>query len=124
MNSRSSRLSWARRADRQATMARRVLLVAVTLAAAYGILLAGPALWARATPTHAACATSGGALQVGSSARVVSLCSNGVEEGSLRVALGRGGPDKRSEGDGRTPRGRYKLQLARHSTRYHLFLPV
>jgi murein L,D-transpeptidase YafK len=47
-----------------------------------------------------------------------------VEDASFRVALGRGGLDKRSAGDGRTPRGQYKLERARASARYHLFLPV
>lgn len=42
----------------------------------------------------------------------------------FHVALGRGGVDKRAEGDSRTPRGRYTLGAARPSSRYHRFIPV
>lgn len=73
---------------------------------------------------HAACPAAGVVVQVDSQARALSLCRNGAEEAWFRVALGRGGLDKRAEGDGRTPRGRYSLGPARPSTRYHLFLPV
>jgi L,D-peptidoglycan transpeptidase YkuD (ErfK/YbiS/YcfS/YnhG family) len=105
-------------------MTRRVLLAVVILALAYGGLLAGSSSWASAPPPHASCPASGVAVQVDPAARVLSLCRAGVEDASFRVALGRSGLDKRSEGDGRTPRGQYKLEPSRPSARYHLFLPV
>lgn len=106
------------------TMTKRTLLLLLPPLAAYGLVRAGSSSWASATPAHAPCPRSGVALQVDSAARVLSLCREGVEDGSFRVALGRGGLDKRSEGDGRTPRGAYPLQPGRASRRYHLFLPV
>jgi len=105
-------------------MVKRALLVVGIVAAAYGVVVVASSSWASAPPTHASCPASGVALQVDSAARVLSLCRRGVEDASFRVALGRGGLDKRSEGDGRTPRGQYRLESARASRRYHLFLPV
>lgn len=52
------------------------------------------------------------------------MCRAGREEGFFRIALGRGGIDKRAEGDFRTPLGRYALSPARSSERFHLFLAV
>ncbi len=106
------------------TMTRRTLLLLLPALAVYGLVRAGTSSWASATPAHAPCPRSGVALQGDSAARVRSLCREGVEDGSFRVALGRGGLDKRSEGDGRTPRGAYPLQPGRASRRYHLLLPV
>lgn len=94
-------------------MVKYALAVGSALVAAYAVVLAGFSSWAGAPPPHAPCRVSGAALQVDSSVRVLSLCRNGVEEASFRVALGRGGLDKRSEGDGRTPRGQYRLESAR-----------
>ena len=102
---------------------KRILVAVVVLGLTYASLLTGSRMWASAAP-HAACPAAGVVVQVDSGTRALSLCRNGVEEASFRVALGRGGLDKRAEGDGRTPRGRYKLGPARPSTRYHLFLPV
>jgi L,D-transpeptidase-like protein len=103
---------------------KRVILASIVVTLAYGGLLAGSATWASAPPPHSPCPASGTVLQVDSRARVLSLCRGGVEDASFRVAVGRGGLDKRSEGDGRTPLGQYKLGAARGSARYHLFLPV
>lgn len=63
-------------------------------------------------------------MQVDSAARVLTLCRDGKEKASFRVALGRGGVDKKAEGDGRTPLGTYPLGQARDSSRYDLLLPV
>lgn len=103
---------------------RRLLLAVVILALVYGSLLAGASSWASRLSARAACPASRAVLQVDSRARVLSLCRDGVEEGAVRVALGRSGLDKRSEGDGRTPRGQYLLAPARPSARYHLFLGI
>lgn len=45
-------------------------------------------------------------------------------EGRFPVALGRGGLDKKREGDGRTPKGAYPLGAPRPSARFHRFVPV
>ncbi len=52
------------------------------------------------------------------------LCGGGVAAKTFRVALGRGGVDKRVEGDRKTPLGRYALGEGRASKDFHLFLPV
>jgi L,D-peptidoglycan transpeptidase YkuD (ErfK/YbiS/YcfS/YnhG family) len=105
-------------------MTKRVLVAIAILVLAYGVVLVGSSSWASTPPPHASCPASGVVLQVDPGARVLSLCRSGIEDASFRVALGRGGLDKRSEGDGRTPRGQYRLKPARASARYHLFLPV
>jgi L,D-peptidoglycan transpeptidase YkuD (ErfK/YbiS/YcfS/YnhG family) len=105
-------------------MRSRVLLGLGGACAIYAGLLAGSSLWAQAAVPHEACPADGTLLQIDTRARVLSLCRAGHEDASFRVALGRGGVDKRLEGDGRTPRGQYRLSPARASTRYHLFLPV
>jgi L,D-peptidoglycan transpeptidase YkuD (ErfK/YbiS/YcfS/YnhG family) len=105
-------------------MRRRLLLSVVALGLVYVALLGASAAWARREVPHAACPTVGVVVQVDTAAHVLSLCRAGREDASFRVALGRGGVDKKAEGDGRTPRGRYPLDPARSSGRYHLFLPV
>lgn len=105
-------------------MGRRVRNWIGGLVVAYLILLGVGALWAGRVPEHRGCPAGATLVQVDSAARVLTLCRNGSEEASFRVALGRGGVDKRTEGDGRTPLGSYPLAPARGSSRYHLFLPV
>ncbi|MBF0175929.1 MAG: L,D-transpeptidase family protein [Magnetococcales bacterium] len=63
-------------------------------------------------------------VQVDTLAYRLRLCHAGREEGSFRVALGRGGLNKRVEGDARTPLGRYYLGLGRPSDYFHTFIPV
>jgi murein L,D-transpeptidase YafK len=103
---------------------RRVLIALGSGIAIYGAVLALSAHWARAEIQHQPCPASGSVVQVDTGARALTLCRAGREEASFRVALGRGGLDKRTQGDGRTPRGHYTLAAARPSHRYHLFLPV
>ena len=105
-------------------MKRRVFVGLSAAAAIYGLVLGVSAHWARADIQREPCPVSGSVVQVDTGARVLSLCSAGHEEASFRVALGRGGVDKRTQGDGRTPRGRFTLAAGRPSRRYHLFLPV
>ncbi|MBF0153976.1 MAG: L,D-transpeptidase [Magnetococcales bacterium] len=73
---------------------------------------------------HQACPLGVSVVLVDTSAHRLSLCHAGHEEAAFRVALGRGGIDKRVRGDERTPLGRYYLGLGRHSDSFHLFLPV
>jgi murein L,D-transpeptidase YafK len=52
------------------------------------------------------------------------LCDQGRPVASYRVALGRGGTDKRAQGDGKTPLGSYALGDPRPSSRFGTFIPV
>ena len=79
----------------------------------------------RFTPSPAApCPPTGTLVAVHSADHSLTLCRAGGVEGRFHVALGRGGVDKRSEGDGRTPLGRYGFGTPRASTRFHRFIPV
>jgi L,D-transpeptidase catalytic domain len=106
------------------SFSRRELALTGAIVVACVIVSAILAAWAGPSPHRAACPTDGFIVQVDSGARTLSLCRDGVAEGTFRVALGRGGLDKRAEGDGRTPRGRYPLGPARASSRFHRFIPV
>jgi L,D-peptidoglycan transpeptidase YkuD (ErfK/YbiS/YcfS/YnhG family) len=90
----------------------------------YAVTLVGASLWAHTARPARPCPSSGAVVQVDTSTHVLCLCRNGQVEGRFLSTLGRGGVDKRQEGDGRTPLGRYSLAAARPSSRYHLFLPV
>jgi murein L,D-transpeptidase YafK len=70
------------------------------------------------------CPLSGTVVAVHSSDRSLWLCRDGKAQGRFRVALGRGGLDKRSEGDRRTPTGSYALGVPRASASFHRFVPV
>jgi hypothetical protein len=89
------------------------------------VLLVGASLLARraAAPT-APCPPAGAHITVRAAEHRLYLCQAGRTEASFPVAIGRGGLDKRSEGDGRTPSGRYPLGTPRTSERFHRFLPV
>jgi hypothetical protein len=63
-------------------------------------------------------------LLVDTKAHELKLCEDGVTVSAFRVALGRGGTDKRQEGDNKTPLGRYALGAPRGSARFGVFLPV
>jgi murein L,D-transpeptidase YafK len=90
----------------------------------YALVLGVGALWSSRVAQHQGCSAGATLVQIDSSARVLTLCRNGTEDAAFRVALGRGGVAKKSEGDGRTPIGRYRIAPARASSRYHLFLEV
>lgn len=106
------------------SFSRRELALTGAIVAGYVVALVASRAWAGPSRQRAACPSAGLIVQVDSGARTLSLCRDGVEEGAFRVALGRGGLDKRAEGDGRTPRGRYPLGPARRSSRFHRFIPV
>jgi murein L,D-transpeptidase YafK len=52
------------------------------------------------------------------------LCQEGRPVARFRVALGRGGVDKREKGDARTPVGVYSLGEPRPSRRFGTFIPI
>jgi len=103
---------------------KRAVVVIAALAASYALLVGAAALWARFPPTARTCPTSGSVVLVDTTARVLCLCRDGHVDERFSVALGRGGIDKRSTLDGKTPLGRYPLGNAIPSSRFHLFLPV
>ena len=70
------------------------------------------------------CAGKGTALYVDATQRMLWLCESGKAKESIPVALGRGGLDKRMEGDARVPLGEYTLGSPVPSKAYHLFIPV
>ena len=98
-----------------------------TVAAVVPAILAGvlPALATcrSAGPPAAPCPDRGRVVVVHSASHSLFLCRDGRAEARHRVALGRGGIDKRVEGDERTPAGRYPLGAPRPSSSFHLFVP-
>ncbi len=70
------------------------------------------------------CASYGTALYVNAAERRLYLCENAVSKEVLPVALGRGGTDKRKQGDAKLPLGEYALGQPRPSRDFHLFIPV
>jgi hypothetical protein len=99
-----------------------------TAAAAVPVLLAGTlsALPACRFPeaTASPCPAEGRIVVVHAASHSLFLCRDGRAEARHRVALGRGGMDKRLEGDERTPTGRYPLGVPRASSSFHRFVPV
>lgn len=70
------------------------------------------------------CAGRGTVLYVEAAQRMLWLCEAGKAREALPVALGRGGLDKRVEGDAKVPLGEYLLGAPRRSQAYGLFIPV
>lgn len=70
------------------------------------------------------CAGKGTAIYVVATQRMLWLCEAGHATDSVPVALGRGGVDKRVEGDAKVPLGEYRLGAPVPSKAYHLFIPV
>ena len=105
-------------------MKRRVTLAALVLGALLGAALAAVAVRGPAAASVPRCPPTGTLVAVHSADHRLQLCRAGRVEGSFRVALGRGGLDKRREGDSRTPLGRYALGAPRASERFHRFVPV
>lgn len=103
---------------------RRVALAVLVLGAMLGAALVAVAVLRPAAASVAPCPPTGTLVTVRSADHRLRLCRAGRVEGSFRVALGRGGLDKRREGDERTPVGRYALGTPRASARFHRFVPV
>src|SRR5258708_34175819 len=101
----------------------RVLRSILAVLGAYGGVLGAFVLWARAEPRQRVCPGVGSLVVVDTATRVLCLCHDGEEAGRFRVALGRGGLDKRLGLDGKTPLGRYPLGAAIPSSRFPPFLP-
>ena len=106
------------------TVRSRIAKIGATLACGYAAILMVSYVWSRRDVSHRPCPGDGAAVLVDSDARVLCLCRDGRPEAVFRVALGRGGVNKASEGDGRTPVGRYDLGTPRPSRRYRVFVPV
>ncbi len=64
------------------------------------------------------------AIIVDTSNHTMLICRDGQSQGLYRVALGRGGVGKQSEGDRKTPIGDFELSSPRYSEQYRLFIPV
>ena len=102
----------------------RLLKVGAGLLICYGVVLAVAHVWALRDVAHRPCPERGAVVLVDAGAGVLCLCADGRVERTFRAAVGRGGLDKRAEGDGRTPSGMYDLGTPRRSRRYHVFVPV
>lgn len=76
------------------------------------------------TPPPEPCADKGTALYVDATHRTLWLCESGKAIEAMPVALGKGGLDKRVEGDAKVPLGAYALGSPRPSKSFHLFIPV
>lgn len=87
-------------------------------------LLVGAALLLVAATAQEPCAGKGTLLYLRTQERTLYVCERDRVRAAHRVALGRGGVGKRSEGDERVPVGSYSLGRPRASSRFHLFLPV
>lgn len=70
------------------------------------------------------CAGKDTVLYVDPAERLLWLCEAGEATEAIPVALGRGGLDKRVEGDAKVPLGEYRLGSPRPSQAHHLFIPV
>jgi murein L,D-transpeptidase YafK len=89
------------------------------------VLLAVPVAAAEPRPpTSPGCPPVGDSVMVFTREHELWLCHDGEQVGRHRVALGRGGLDKRRGGDGRTPLGTYELGEPRPSRRFGIFIPV
>jgi murein L,D-transpeptidase YafK len=92
--------------------------VRLVFAFSFALALAGAGV------ARADCPSVGARVVVDTSARELSLCEGGHATHRYTVALGRGGLDKKREGDGRTPLGEYPLAAPRASAQFHTFLAV
>ena len=94
---------------------------------ALGLMVALCAARASAAENRAAagpCPEKGEVVTVVAKKHELWLCQDGAAVGRFRVALGRGGLDKRRRGDSRTPLGTYALGLPRPSVQYGVFIPI
>ena len=105
-------------------MKRRRTRAALVLGSILGAAVAAVVVRRLAAAPAVPCPPTGTLVAVHSADHRLQLCRAGRVEGSFRVALGRGGLDKRREGDSRTPLGRYALAAPRASERFHRFVPV
>lgn len=74
--------------------------------------------------SEGSCADLGTAILVDTSGKHLQLCQSGASIREFDIAIGRGGRDKHSQGDNRTPLGGYALGTPRGSDDFHLFIHV
>jgi L,D-peptidoglycan transpeptidase YkuD (ErfK/YbiS/YcfS/YnhG family) len=97
------------------------ILAALLLAASLCAAALEPA---RAKRTTAACVGRGNAIVVTTGSHRLRLCRADQADADFRVALGRGGVDKRRTNDNKTPLGEYALGDPVPSDRFGTFIPV
>ncbi len=89
------------------------------------LLIAGDAMAAGALVADPGpCPETRDAVAVVTSRRELWLCAGGAPAARFTVSLGRGGVDKRRQGDARTPLGTYPLGAPRPSRRFGTFIPI
>ncbi len=70
------------------------------------------------------CTPAGDIIAVIIRKRELWLCHDGAAKARFQVAIGRGGIDKHTQGDGKTPLGTYALGSPRTSPEYGVFIPI
>ncbi len=76
-------------------------------------------------PQRDICTSVRQAVVIDTDRRDLTLCRKGRAMARYTVAIGYGGADKRREGDGKTPLGRYRLDAPRASAAgFHRFIPI
>jgi L,D-peptidoglycan transpeptidase YkuD (ErfK/YbiS/YcfS/YnhG family) len=98
------------------------LIFRITSIAALAALSCGTALLADGGGEH--CHGRGSSIVIDVDAHTLRLCDQDRAVRMHRVALGRGGVDKKERGDRKTPLGVYTLGAPRVSTRFGTFIPV
>lgn len=81
-------------------------------------------VWSFAGQPSEQCVKKGTAIVVDTGAHSMWLCQSEHRFREIPVAIGRGGVDKRSQGDQKTPLGEYELGAPRSSEQFGLFIPV
>jgi len=70
------------------------------------------------------CAGNNVSLVVDTGPHKLWLCEDNKVVKELRIAIGRGGVDKRKRGDSKTPLGEYPLGTPQPSNKFGIFIPV
>lgn len=103
--------------SRLSSSAAPILAVALSIAPGRGV---GDVPTGFASP----CADAGDSITVVTRKRELWLCHDGSPTARFQVAIGRGGVDKHSQGDGKTPLGSYSLGAPRSSPQFGTFIPI
>ena len=91
---------------------------------AYAVVLAALLPDCARSEAAPSCPPEGAVVLVSTGDHRLALCDAGTLIGSYRVALGRGGTNKRARGDDKTPFGVYAVGEPRPSGRFGTFIPV
>jgi murein L,D-transpeptidase YafK len=78
----------------------------------------------KAFADESVCTENSQYIEVNTRSSMLYLCDYGRILKEYPVALGRGGLDKTTQGDAKTPRGQYSLGVPRASNRFFMFIPV